>query len=103
VNEERIRKSLVEFLIPHHMHDGIVLYLLHGIEPGGFMTAVICNDLKNAFGRADHINREAMFDYVNWFYNAAPSECWGSVENMNDWIKSRRAIAKEAVLPKGEQ
>ena len=63
-----------------HMVDGLRLYFERGIEPGSFMTAVLCNDLKEACGRADHINRHLIFQIVAWLYNEAPYASWGSEE-----------------------
>lgn len=72
--------------VPHHMRDGIKLYIEKGIEPGGFLRAVLENDLKNAVGRADDINRNHLVSIVAWFYNYAPAGCFGSVENYNSWV-----------------
>lgn len=72
--------------LPEHMQDGMRLYIERGIEGGSFMMAVLCNDLMGACGRADHINRERLFDYCNFLYNEAPSSCWGSSEKVEAWI-----------------
>lgn len=74
-------------LIPGHMRSGVQLYIEHGAPPGGFLTAVICNDFAGAAGRADDINRSALGDYATFFYNFAPSECWGSAEKMDAWLQ----------------
>jgi hypothetical protein len=73
--------------IPEHMMEAIRRYIDHGIEPGGFLTAVICNDLKEAVGRADAQNVRLLVDYVRFFYNDAPSPCWGSPETMRAWLR----------------
>ena len=62
-------------------------YITRRLIPGGFLQAVICNDLKEAFGRADEDNTRAMKEIVSWFYNEAPSDCWGSREKMEAWIR----------------
>jgi len=73
---------LIQCDIPEYMHDGISLYINHGIHPGGFLTAVIENNLKEACMRADDFNIKILPNYVRFFYNYAPSGCWGSpVEN----------------------
>ncbi len=72
-------------LLPEHMRDGTKLYIEQGIPPGGFLTAVIENDLVEACGRADHINKRKLTDIVSWFYNVAPSNCWGSPRNFQLW------------------
>jgi hypothetical protein len=71
--------------IPERMRGGIERYISHGITPGDFLTAVIRNDLKEACGRADDENRYLLWDYVKFFYNEAPSECWGSEAKMSAW------------------
>ena len=38
--------------LPDYMQSGVQYYIEHGYEPGGFLTAVICNDLANAVGKA---------------------------------------------------
>ena len=65
-------------LLPEHMRDGMKRYIERGIEGGSFMTAVLCNDLMGALGKADEINRDRLWDYGNFLYNEAPSSCHGS-------------------------
>lgn len=73
-------------LIPEHTRGGVIRYIQDRIEPGGFLMAVLENNLKEAIGRADHINRSALNDIVSYFYNFAPSTCWGSPEKVKAWI-----------------
>lgn len=96
-SEQMLRESLLKYQVPHHTHDGIVLYVLYGVPPGGFLTAVICNDLMESFGRADEDNREHLFDIVNWFYNCAPTGCWKSAANMNAWMEALQHKQQEIV------
>ena len=49
-------------LIPDHMHGAVIRYVEDGIEPGGFLEAVLCNDLKGAVMRADAINKARLFN-----------------------------------------
>lgn len=53
-------------------------YVTRHIDPGDFLQAVLANDLREAFGRADEENRYAMFDIVAYCWNNIPSNCWGS-------------------------
>lgn len=73
-------------LIPDHMHDALRSYLEMGLLPGSFLTAVLENDLKGAFGAADHINASRLKDYVSFLSNFAPSSCWGSPEKVAAWV-----------------
>jgi len=80
------RYSFRNFYIPERMMDGIRLYIDRGIEPGSFLTAIICNDLREAVGRADDENIGNIPAFVSYFYNEAPSPCWGSPERMDAWV-----------------
>ena len=75
-----------EFSIPERMMGGICRYLDQGIEPGSFLRAVICNDLKEAVGAADDENLANLPAYVAYFYNEAPCGSWGSVEAFDGWL-----------------
>lgn len=83
------------FYIPKRMEGSIIRYIEDGINPGRFLTAVICNDLLEAVSRADNENLANLPAYVDFFYNQAPRLCWGSKEKMERWIASRTEIRKE--------
>ena len=84
-----------EQTIPKYMREGIERYVNHGIPPGSFLTAIICNDLSEAVANADVLNMGLIPVYTAWFYNEAPSTCWGSLEKMNAWMHYKQAAAKE--------
>lgn len=71
-------------------------YIEHGIEPGGFLTAVLSNDLKEACGRADHINQHVLWEIVAWCFNELPHNAWGSAEKYRNWIIAKRLKAETA-------
>lgn len=83
--------ALANTAIPVEMHDGVVLYLLHGLHPGSFLTAVLENDLRKACDRADDVNRVALWRYVAFFTWHFPATAWGSTENVTAWMAYRRA------------
>ena len=55
-------------------------------EPGGFLTAVLCNDLYAAASKADHINASELTHIVRWIINNAPYGSWGDRETFDDWL-----------------
>jgi len=77
-------------LLPPYMADSAKRYILKGIPPGSFLTAVICNDLREAFARADDTNAAMMHNWVRFFYNHAPCGCWGSPERYSNWLAKFR-------------
>ena len=74
--------------LPERMHGGLVRYILHGIPPGHFLTAVLKGDLFAAFGRADEENRYLIWRYVQFLHNFAPIGCFRSPENFDGWVSS---------------
>jgi hypothetical protein len=80
--------------IPRRTQDAIDAYVAHGVPPGGFLYAVLTNDLFGATGRADQENRAALLDICRYVYNEIPSACWGSTEKMLAWIAKHEAVTK---------
>jgi len=72
--------------IPQDTLESINLYVAEGIPPGDFLLGVLSNDLREAFGRADSRNTEAMEHIVAYCYNKIPSACWGSRDKVNAWL-----------------
>lgn len=71
--------------VPRYMRGGLARWIRYGIEPGSFLTAVICNDLRSACECADDTNRHLLFAYVQFLYCHAPSSCWGSPKRFEAW------------------
>ena len=71
--------------VPEHIRDAVVRWVEHGINGGSFLNAVVTNDLREACGRADERNSIYLRSIVAWFYNYAPSNCWGSREVAESW------------------
>lgn len=84
---ETVAYEFRNFWIPTRMMPGIRRYIEKYIKPGDFLTQVICNNLKEACGKADEENMTNLPAYVAYFYNEAPSPCWGSPEKMEAWLK----------------
>ena len=68
-------------------HAGMSLWrwIERGTEPGGFLTAVLCNDLAGAVDKADDRNVELIPNFVKLLYNHAPMACWGSKQRFWEW------------------
>ena len=79
--------SLLE-AIPTRMFGAALRYIVEGIKPGHFLSAVITNDLRDAIARADEENQAALVEWVQFFYNYTPGYCWGSTSNMKNWINN---------------
>lgn len=73
-------------------------YVMHGLEPGGFLTAVIANDLFRAVSRADHWSRSGLYGIAREVSLHMPVYSCGSYDAVRDWIADkdgRRSIYVE--------
>jgi len=73
--------------LPEHCQAGLRRYIEDHVQPGGFLSAVLRNDLRDAVMAADDINRARLDQYVIFLYNHAPSACWGGERWFNAWIE----------------
>lgn len=78
-----------DLCIPEGMHESIINYVVYHREPGGFLRAVLCNDLFNAAMRADQVNRGLLHVYMSFLFIHVPSCCWGSERAFRQWIARR--------------
>lgn len=61
-------------------------YLMHGLEPGGFLTAVLANDLFRAVDRADYWNKTNIHNIVIEIQRVMPILSYGSYDTVNKWV-----------------
>jgi len=91
MTREEVRDEIGERLekggVPHHLRDAILRYLLGGIRPGDFLSAVISNNLFEAIGSADKESRDGLFSICSFFYNEVPAPCFGSPAKMETWLE----------------
>ena len=73
-----------------YMTQAVEYYVEHGIQPGGFLSAVLRNDFIEAVGRADEENGIHLRDWGVFLYNYLPVGSYGSQENFSNWIKKER-------------
>ncbi len=85
VKQTYLNKALLKG-VPGHTAAGLSNYIVDGVETGGFLQAVLSNDLFEAFGRADGSNFDSMKEIVVFLYNDAPMACYGSADKMQAWI-----------------
>lgn len=73
--------------IPEHTYGALKRYVEDGIPTGGFLYAVLTNDLSGTFGKADCENIEKIKEICGFVYNEIPSGAWGNIKKVNKWIK----------------
>lgn len=73
--------------LPESLRGGMQRYLEHHIEPGGFLSALLSNDLEGAVRTADADNILCLPYLVHWLSNEVPMECWGSRDRFRAWVR----------------
>lgn len=77
----------VFIVIPEHIKSAIDGYVDHGHPVGGFVYAVLCNDLFEAAVRADEYSHLCLAGICRYIFNFTPAPCWGSKKKVVAWMK----------------
>lgn len=62
-------------------------YLLQGLAPGGFATAMLACDWERALYNADTHNRTVFWAVAMWIRERLPGGSWGSYEAVDAWCR----------------
>jgi hypothetical protein len=73
--------------IPEYMHQGFIYYIESGILPGDFLSAILCNNLKEAVYNADSTNIHLISTYIKFLYKHFPYNIWGSKERVQQHLE----------------
>lgn len=79
--------ALMAVPVTDTMRQSIVRWIALGRDDqlGGFLRALLSNDLMGAFARADEQNAAAMHKWCIFLHNYAPAGCYGSPEAVRQW------------------
>lgn len=80
--------NIHDFTKIQHLENSLVEYVINGRGVGGFLRAVLENNLRGAVNRADNGNLPIIAHVVAWLYNNAPVSCWGSEDEVRIWLES---------------
>ena len=83
--------NLIE-LIPPNIKEGIDNYTMYGQPTGGFLHAVLSNDLRGAIGRADDASLAAIQYIVQYLFSYVPSSVQGSKANVSAHLEKGREL-----------
>lgn len=74
------------YQMPPAIAAGFHAYVEHRRKVGGFLTAVLTNNLVLAVNRADAESTECLAQIVQYMFNELPSDSWGSREIVARWL-----------------
>jgi len=81
----------------HEAAESIRRYVDLGIPTGGFLRAVLANDLMEAVGRADESSLLHLADICRFVYNDIPSNVHGSYARVDAHIAAKYADREKGV------
>lgn len=82
--------------LPPRIRKAIDQFVWHGIPTGGFLRAVLSNDLMGAISQADPNSLSSIGLICQYVYNAVPSVCHGSREAVKSHIERGRNACAES-------
>jgi len=92
--EQHIQMMATRF-VPEHMREGLAMYVVEGVMPGGFLRAVLEGDLFGALGRADEINMRLLHTYAIYLANDVPAAIYGSPGAVQRWVDHNLELISE--------
>lgn len=77
-------------MIPQAIKYQIDQYIEAGVPPGGFLNAILTNDLMLAIQKADETNKVRIPDIVTYLLNYLPTAAYGNTKNVSEWLQAHR-------------
>lgn len=80
----------VPAILPPNIKAGIDDYHEHHQPVGGFLTAILNNDLSGAFVRADPQSKAYLAEIIDYVRFELPSDIWGSPDKVQSWLAEKK-------------
>lgn len=84
--EDNLAVKYTSWLLPENMRKQLVNYVMRGIPLGGFLKAVVCNDLNRSYSTADPENKKKLGEWSGFVFWDLPKECRGSKDIYDSWV-----------------
>lgn len=78
--------------IPPRVLDAINNYVWYAQPTGGFVSAVLSNDLMSSIWRADERSLNAIKAICEYIHNAVPSVCHGNKDAVFNHLRKQRIV-----------
>jgi hypothetical protein len=80
------RSKLISWGVPFDWYGPMFYYVVYGCSPGGFLTAVLANDLMAAVAASHPVNTVVgIKDLCGWISNELPKQCFGNYDVVDAW------------------
>ena len=71
--------------VPDHLREGLDAHLCDGRPVGGFLTAVLSDELTHAVARGDETSLSGLWGLMHFLVCEAPAGSWGSPAAVAAW------------------
>jgi len=85
-------------IINDYIEEGLYNYFTKGIHPGGFLYAVLINDLYTAVDKADFQNIVMIGKIAKYIKGNITTRAYGSPELVQDWMNDLFNVRSDYVL-----
>ncbi len=79
--------------IPEHLCDGLIHHVLRGQPTGGFLFALLSNDLYAAAAIGDPVSRANLLPLIMFVKTCTPRACCGSAKAVKAWREEGGALS----------
>lgn len=86
-------------LCPPHIRESIAAYVDDGRPTGGFLEAVLSNDLRASVRKADLVNLAALPHIVAYLDQNVSSGVWGSAQAVEKHLARKRREREGKAVP----
>lgn len=99
---DAIRQAMKVCGVPDNLREGLIRYFCDRILPGGFLQAVLVNDLAEACRRADPFTGRCLPQVIAYLDQFVTPDAWGSREKVLAWTvtKDRFELGPVFVCPR---
>jgi hypothetical protein len=92
-----ILKLHEKYRVPLSVIYALESYVEHGKDPGGFLTACLCNDLRTALALSLNEYTTHIDETVEYIYTELPHFSRGSRERYDEWIYRKTVLEKAGI------
>lgn len=88
VSRNRMYNTFLNWSVPGEYADVMYNYLVYGLAPGSFFSAVLANDFMKAIGHS-HLGNTiiALKTLTGWIQDCMPPQAYGSSYLIAEWLK----------------
>lgn len=87
MTKHELRAAAERLLVPEHLIDGLTSYVAEGRRTGSYLESVLSDDYPEVLMRGDDASLVGLTSTEEFIHQFAPSECHGSRERVEAWIK----------------